>query len=150
MVKKMDDVFLTAQEVAEILHVAKSTAYEIFHREDFPLLIINNLVRVSKKDFYEWIDKQKVSEQKVTNAKEHTQIAKANNQQLVISAFKDEFSDLIDKYNDISKVYETVMQNLSTTKLAKILSKKLQNVSVRTIQRYFNDPEFIKFLNESE
>jgi predicted DNA-binding transcriptional regulator AlpA len=49
-------LILKATHVAEILGIAKSTAYEMMRREDFPVIVIDGISRVPRDKFFEWLD----------------------------------------------------------------------------------------------
>ncbi len=59
--KSYDDLplFLNANTVANVLGVSISSAYELMHQPDFPVLRIGNRMVVPKEQFIQW-------------AKEHT------------------------------------------------------------------------------
>ena len=47
-------LFLNADTVAKVLGVAPSTAYELMHEADFPILKIGNRMVVPKEQFIAW------------------------------------------------------------------------------------------------
>ncbi|WP_127532774.1 helix-turn-helix domain-containing protein [Paenibacillus kobensis] len=49
-------LLLKAAHVAEILGVAKSTAYEMMRKTDFPVIVIDSISRVPRDKFFEWLD----------------------------------------------------------------------------------------------
>lgn len=50
-------VLLTVKEVAALLRVAKSTAYELIYQKNFPILKLSDRkIRVPKRQFLKWID----------------------------------------------------------------------------------------------
>ena len=49
-------LFLSAELVAKMLGVAPSSAYELMHEADFPVLKIGNRVVVPKEKFVEWVE----------------------------------------------------------------------------------------------
>ena len=51
-------LFLNADTVANVLGIAKSTAYELMHEKDFPSIKIGSRIIVPKDKFREWIDKK--------------------------------------------------------------------------------------------
>ena len=56
---KSDDdlpLFLNAATVAEALGIASSSAYELMHEADFPVLKIGNRIVVPKEKFIQWIE----------------------------------------------------------------------------------------------
>lgn len=48
-------LFLNADTVAKVLGVAPSTAYELMHEADFPILKIGNQIVVPKEQFIAWV-----------------------------------------------------------------------------------------------
>ena len=56
--KSYDDLplFLNAATVAEALGIASSSAYELMHEADFPVLKIGNRIVVPKEKFIQWIE----------------------------------------------------------------------------------------------
>lgn len=56
--KSYDDLplFLNAAMVAEELGIAPSSAYELMHETDFPVLKIGNRLVVPKEKFVEWVE----------------------------------------------------------------------------------------------
>lgn len=55
--KSYDDLplFLNATTVAKVLGIAPSSAYELIHETDFPVLKIGNRLVVPKEKFVEWV-----------------------------------------------------------------------------------------------
>lgn len=49
-------LFLNAAMVAKVLGVAPSSAYELLHEEDFPVLKIGNRLVVPKEKFIQWVE----------------------------------------------------------------------------------------------
>ena len=49
-------LFLNAAAVAKALGVAPSSAYELMHEADFPVLKIGNRIVVPKETFIQWIE----------------------------------------------------------------------------------------------
>ena len=56
--KSYDDLplFLNAAMVASVLGIAPSSAYELMHETDFPVLKIGNRLVVPKEKFVEWVE----------------------------------------------------------------------------------------------
>lgn len=56
--KTYDDLplFLNAETVAKTLGVVLSSAYELMHESDFPVLRIGNRMVVPKEKFVEWVE----------------------------------------------------------------------------------------------
>ena len=50
-------LFLNAKILAEVLGIAPSSAYELMHEKDFPVLKIGNRLLVEKIKFKEWIER---------------------------------------------------------------------------------------------
>lgn len=51
----MNKITYNAAEIAEILGVSKSAAYDLLHREDFPTLRIGKRLLVVASQFDEWL-----------------------------------------------------------------------------------------------
>ena len=49
-------LFLNAETVAKVLGIAPSSAYELMHETDFPVLKIGNRLVVPKEKFVEWVE----------------------------------------------------------------------------------------------
>lgn len=49
-------LFLNAAMVAKVLGIASSSAYELLHEEDFPVLKIGNRLVVPKEKFIQWVE----------------------------------------------------------------------------------------------
>lgn len=56
--KSYDDLplFLNAALVAKVLGIAPSSAYELMHEADFPVLKIGNRIVVPKENFIRWVE----------------------------------------------------------------------------------------------
>ena len=56
--KSYDDLplFLNAAVVAKALGVAPSSAYELMHEADFPVLKVGNRIVVPKEKFVAWVE----------------------------------------------------------------------------------------------
>ena len=50
-------LFLNAKTVAEVLGIAPSSAYELMHEKDFPVLKVGNRLLVEKSKFIEWVER---------------------------------------------------------------------------------------------
>ena len=48
-------LFLNAEMVAKVLGIAPSSAYELMHEADFPVLKVGNRMVVPKEKFVEWV-----------------------------------------------------------------------------------------------
>lgn len=57
--KSYDDLplFLSAAMVAKVLGIAPSSAYELIHEADFPVLKIGNRIVVPKEKFIQWVER---------------------------------------------------------------------------------------------
>lgn len=57
--KTYDDLplFLNAEQVAAVLGIAPSSAYELMHRPDFPTLRIGRRIVVPKEKFIQWVER---------------------------------------------------------------------------------------------
>ena len=49
-------LFLNAKTVAKVLGIAPSSAYELMHEADFPVLKVGNRMVVPKGKFVEWVE----------------------------------------------------------------------------------------------
>lgn len=49
-------LFLNVAMVAKVLGVAPSSAYELMHEADFPVLKIGNRIVVPKEKFIQWVE----------------------------------------------------------------------------------------------
>lgn len=47
----------TVQEIATILNIGRSSAYQLVKEEHFSTVRIGNTIRISKKSFDDWLDK---------------------------------------------------------------------------------------------
>lgn len=56
--KSYDDLplFLNAEQVAQVLGIAPSSAYELMHELEFPTLHIGNRMVVPKEKFIAWVE----------------------------------------------------------------------------------------------
>ena len=50
-------LFLNAKILAEVLGIAESSAYELMHEKDFPILKVGNRLLVEKSKFKEWVER---------------------------------------------------------------------------------------------
>ena len=50
-------LFLNAKILAEVLGIAPSSAYELMHEKDFPVLKVGNRLLVEKSKFKEWVER---------------------------------------------------------------------------------------------
>ena len=50
-------LFLNAKTVAKVLGIAPSSAYELMHEADFPVLKVGNRMVVPKEKFAEWVQR---------------------------------------------------------------------------------------------
>ena len=48
-------LFLNSETVAKVLGVSSSSAYELMHEPDFPMLRIGNRMVVTKEQFIQWV-----------------------------------------------------------------------------------------------
>ena len=48
-------LFFNADTVADVLGIAPSSAYELMHEKDFPIIHIGNRIVVPKEKFIEWV-----------------------------------------------------------------------------------------------
>lgn len=49
-------LFLNAGLIAKVLGIAESSAYELMHSKDFPVLKIRSRMVVPKEKFCEWVE----------------------------------------------------------------------------------------------
>ena len=49
------------EEIAEILGIGRSSAYELVKQGCFKIVRIGTAIRISKKSFDEWLDSQNIS-----------------------------------------------------------------------------------------
>lgn len=49
-------LFLNAETVSQVLGVAPSSAYELMHEKDFPVLRVGNRMVVPKEQFVKWVE----------------------------------------------------------------------------------------------
>lgn len=52
---------MTPEDIAKVLQISRNTAYEVVHREDFPVFKIGKQYRVSRENFIEWTKKLSVA-----------------------------------------------------------------------------------------
>ena len=50
-------LFLNAEQVAAVLGIAPSSAYELMHQPDFPTLRIGKRIVVPKEKFIQWVER---------------------------------------------------------------------------------------------
>lgn len=51
-------LMLSVVQVAEVLGISRTNAYELAHTKDFPSITIGNRMVIPKDKFIEWIDEQ--------------------------------------------------------------------------------------------
>ena len=51
-------LFLNAAQVAELLGIAPSSAYELMHEDGFPVLIVGSRMIVPKDKFITWVEEK--------------------------------------------------------------------------------------------
>ena len=49
-------LFLNAETVAQVLGIAPSSAYELMHKTEFPVLRVGNRMVVPKEKFIRWVE----------------------------------------------------------------------------------------------
>ena len=49
-------LFLNAKTVAQVLGIAPSSAYELMHETEFPVLKVGNRMVVPKEKFIRWVE----------------------------------------------------------------------------------------------
>lgn len=50
-------LFLNANTVARVLGISATSAYELMHDKDFPVLKVRNRLVVPKEQFISWVEK---------------------------------------------------------------------------------------------
>ncbi|WP_299965448.1 helix-turn-helix domain-containing protein [uncultured Oscillibacter sp.] len=50
-------LFLNARIVAQVLGIAPSSAYELMHESNFPVLKVGSRMVVPKEKFIEWVER---------------------------------------------------------------------------------------------
>ena len=58
--KSYDDLplFLSVQELAEVLGVSRAVAYDLVRQETFPSINIGNRIVIPREKFLEWVDRE--------------------------------------------------------------------------------------------
>lgn len=51
---------LRAEDIAAVLNISRSKAYELMHAQDFPTIFLGKRMTVPLPKFLEWLDKQSV------------------------------------------------------------------------------------------
>ena len=51
-------LFLNAEMMAKVLGIAPSSAYELMHEANFPVLKVGNRMVVPKEKFVEWVQRR--------------------------------------------------------------------------------------------
>lgn len=46
----------TVEQIAAMLNIGRTTAYQLVKQEEFRIVRIGNVIRVSKKSFDEWLE----------------------------------------------------------------------------------------------
>ena len=54
----VDKITFNASDIAQLLGISRSAAYELMHREDFPTITIGKRMVVLQKQFYDWVNQQ--------------------------------------------------------------------------------------------
>jgi len=49
---------LKVGDLAKFLGIGKSSAYELTHRQDFPVIRLGRVIRISRDGLRKWIEKQ--------------------------------------------------------------------------------------------
>lgn len=49
-------LFLNVSDVAEIMNISKNKAYELFHKKDFPSIILGRRMLIPKLAFIKWME----------------------------------------------------------------------------------------------
>jgi len=55
----MERAIFTPKDVGELLGLSKCEAYNLMYAEDFPSFKIKGRWKVTKADFWKWLDEQK-------------------------------------------------------------------------------------------
>jgi len=56
--RETDVMLLTVRELAQILRIGRSSAYELCRQKEFPVVRIGKTIRIPRLALYEWIDRQ--------------------------------------------------------------------------------------------
>lgn len=51
--------FINILEMAELLKISRSKAYELVKIKDFPIVKIGKCIRINKEELFKWLQKQK-------------------------------------------------------------------------------------------
>lgn len=51
----MEEIFLTPNDIQDILQLSKNTAYRLINLKDFPKIKIGRNIRIPKSSFYEYM-----------------------------------------------------------------------------------------------
>ena len=51
----------TVEQIAAMLNIGRTTAYQLVKQEEFRIVRIGNAIRVSKKSFDEWLERDRKS-----------------------------------------------------------------------------------------
>lgn len=54
----MDKLTYSAPEVAQLLGISRSAAYDLMHREDFPSFAIGRRLLITKDNLLAWLESQ--------------------------------------------------------------------------------------------
>lgn len=52
---------LTVKELAEVLRIGRSSAYELCRQNEFPVIRIGKSIRIPKKALFDWIERESVN-----------------------------------------------------------------------------------------
>ncbi len=54
-----ENYLITVLEMADILKISRSKAYEIIKEKTFPIIKIGKCIRINKKELYNWLHNEK-------------------------------------------------------------------------------------------
>ncbi len=52
---KENSTYMTVAEVKNYLNISQAAAYELTHREDFPVCRFGGHIRIPREAFFEWV-----------------------------------------------------------------------------------------------
>ena len=51
-----ENILITVKEMADLLKISRSKAYEIIKDKTFPLIKIGKCIRINKKELFKWLN----------------------------------------------------------------------------------------------
>ncbi len=55
MNNEIDKSFLTVEEMANLLRISRSKAYELVKEKNFPIIKIGKCIRINKEELLKWL-----------------------------------------------------------------------------------------------